>query len=424
MAKSIWVPMHLDALVLNTPEGVVGPTLDLATAPWFGDDGEKVARDHFSNIANVSSAMRADPMSPDNRILQVGTHLHWALPDALTHGTTENPEHPAYVDRGGLWFPKVPNRWVVLRKSGAGFATVDKAWMVQSDFVHPVALRGQDSETTRHGHELQHWKDMHATIYPIPPKGLRDQPYIHLGRSFDLSQPLPTQQSDRALADYDAGLTAVGHGDPAFGALYTGCHSVFGLHDIDALNGDVRYEIIGWYADEKDEPLSHWKALGQGPLPPEQDKKEAELYSRFQKLTGWALSDVGALFADDTRLAFTASVDIKAGTPDAPKPDAVKGTAAVGISTTEALAALVSKGDADLEHMMEAIGFHTELADHKLDYGAKLNEARHSAGFTTQGKRRFGRCAGPRTRCRTRSPVLWGDVKMHMPLCPTGSHKN
>ncbi|MFZ7091874.1 hypothetical protein [Primorskyibacter sp. 2E233] len=390
MTQTLLVPMHLDALVLDAPEPVIGPALDIAVAPWFGDSGDGALRDHFSNVANVSSAMRQDPMSPSNRLLQPGTHLHWALPDALTHGNTRNPGHPAFVERDGLWFPKVPNRWAVLKLTGGSFDTLAAAWIVESDFVHPW---GTGSE---------------ATSYPIKPGTGRVQPYVRLGRSYPVAGAVPPDKSDGLLADYDAGLTAVGYGDPTFAALYTGCHTVFGFHDPDLPLADTRYEVIGWYSADQDSPLGYWKRLDpQGldrkqfiasllasvddpPKPMSQIQNWPKAEARaveiaFANQTGWALSDPAQNFAQCDSLTFNASIQITAIKGSKPAP--VDGPVTVGTSTSEAIAAFLSDGDTALEQSLEAISFHTEMKDHHLDYGAKLRETRHAAGFTATGKK-------------------------------------
>ncbi|MEM8980755.1 MAG: hypothetical protein AAGD04_14810 [Pseudomonadota bacterium] len=422
MTKTIWVPVHLDALVLDRPEPVVGPGLDLANAPWFGESGDGGPRDHFANVANVASAMRSDPMSPDNRLLQPGTHLHWALPDALTHGTTQDPKSSTYVNRDSLWFPKVPNRWVILRHSGPSLTnldTLDNAWMVESDFVHPLPSNASGAVVRETAESVS--DDMHATLYAIPPGSARKQPFVRLGRSYSLLGSAPSAKSDGALSDYDADLTAVGHGDPSFAALYTACHSVFGLYDAAPITRATRYSLLGWYADPKDNPLSHWRGLASSGT-------NRQLYEVFQSLTGWALEDVDAqikaldetadlpgstsLFDQSCQLGFAASVELAKTLKQAPKPKAVTGATAVGISTTEALSALLSEGDANLEHMLEALGFHTDLKDHALDHDAKLREARHSAGFTTTGKKTVWALRPPETSV---SDPLTGQIVRNEP---------
>jgi hypothetical protein len=85
-----------------------------------------------------------DASSPD---VDDGVHLHWALPDALTHGR----ELP---DGRGLEFPTVPNRWLVARFDSNDGAFKGKLWVVKSDNQEPLIVGTTASELTKDSEEI------------------------------------------------------------------------------------------------------------------------------------------------------------------------------------------------------------------------------------------------------------------------------
>src|SRR6185437_15407660 len=68
--------------------------------------------------------------------LESGVHLHWAMPDALTHADTS---------AGGMKFPALPNRWLVTRVTGAGRAA--RHWIIRSDAVSASPPGGNPAPT-------------------------------------------------------------------------------------------------------------------------------------------------------------------------------------------------------------------------------------------------------------------------------------
>jgi len=392
MTKLLAVPMHVDALVLRQPREVAGPGLDITRAPWFGPGLDGTVRDHFPEVANVAGAIRHDPMAPSNRFLQPGIHLHWSLPDALCHGTTADPQSAAYVHRDGLWFPAVPNRWLVLRRPGLG-AIIDGAWLIESDATHAWG----------HGTE--------AAAYPVQPTEAWPHPFVRLGRRVDLLAGVGAHSPGPALADLDAPLTAVGQTDPSFAALYTAAHSVFGMHDPAPPSTAQQWEVFGWYGEGATDPLADWLRL-----PGETKEALADLLSQLgapvaaddlgpvkaarakarlailQDRQRWALPEgQGDAFGGLKGLVLYGAVTVDGAKAEA-RPPAVEATAAIGLSPREALAALVAakRRVPGLEGELEAVAFADDLKDHALDLGPKLAEHRHTAGFA-----------------QARSTVLW-----------------
>src|ERR1700752_5406738 len=89
-ASSLLVPIHLDAWVVKQNTEVTS---------WYYSD--------FSRLTNFESPMPEAFDVSNASQPPPGIHLHWSLPDALTHGTVTNG--------GQTTFPLVPNRWLVAR---------------------------------------------------------------------------------------------------------------------------------------------------------------------------------------------------------------------------------------------------------------------------------------------------------------------
>ena len=113
-ASGLLVPVHLDAWV-------VGSQSQPVTAIYQAD---------YTHLPQFKGLLDApfDPASVAKPAPAV--RLHWALPDALTHGRTP----PGGSDK--IIFPLVPNRWLVARfNTPAGGAWQCKLWVVESDFT-------------------------------------------------------------------------------------------------------------------------------------------------------------------------------------------------------------------------------------------------------------------------------------------------
>ncbi len=234
-----------------------------------------------------------------------GMHLHWALPDGLTHGTSpqasatlsesggvasvsvengswgftappqvtfvggggsgatasavlsngvitsikvEDPgkgyTSPPAVSLGGPHYPLVPNRWFV----GRIFAdnTTQKiqvtAWVVQSD----VIATEQQSDENR---PSSAWPAGHG-------EWLTTTKYI--GAYTPYSKWSGDSGNDQLF------LTAIGPGDPAFAAFTGSCQNVFAFNDDFSDNPHLlnpanqiglTYLVAGWYSNPEADPL-------------------------------------------------------------------------------------------------------------------------------------------------------------------------
>lgn len=274
-SKTLIVPVHLDALYLAQNQSVEGPLLDFSKIPWGTN---KVNQPYLSE--------ELTPSTEPELSLEVGTHLHWALPDALsttmsipvvrkyrfinvfgndqgtkiwaaletlgwitpntsdpnkTSGFALDPEKrslPAKADPiitqnlsaivpllASRDFPPAPNRWLVSSK-GASPAQI----ILESDYQSTSKPASGD-----------------ATTFPVNTCDPQSQPYVYLGRSLDF-QTWQESNAQGNAPDYLADpLTAVGFGEPAFAAFYPNCRGVFGYHDAKG-NTQTNYELTGWYS--------------------------------------------------------------------------------------------------------------------------------------------------------------------------------
>ncbi|MBZ5602681.1 MAG: hypothetical protein LAO79_10280 [Acidobacteriia bacterium] len=146
-----------------------------------------------------------DPFSELQQARPRGAYLHWALPDALTHGTSDGSTGSFYA---------IPDRWLVLRLSPSlqtGARRAVAGWVIRSG-------------------------DKTPTVTPL------DQ-WIETGPSPDaVKNP----------------LTALGHGDPAWSAYYDNVVNRLGFYDdlSGIRSGPIAYIVCGWYADPSLDPLA------------------------------------------------------------------------------------------------------------------------------------------------------------------------
>ncbi|MEN6374657.1 MAG: hypothetical protein ABFD75_07750 [Smithella sp.] len=197
---------------------------------------------------------------PESGLHKPGVHLHWALPDGLTHGTAkEGSDVPD--------FPLIPNRWLVLRFWDQSESDkpnlISRAWIIESDTIT---------------------NDTNANLLPIlhseklkqPPQKPEDYA-VFVGNVYELKN-WPGESNEPQVE-----ITAIGYGDPAFAAYYPACKGILGFHDhyIDDIreNTELTYMVVGWYSKPSLDPL--WKALH----PPEDPMKKSD--DQFTSLAGF-----------------------------------------------------------------------------------------------------------------------------------------
>ena len=357
------VPMNVAALCVGRPDaagdGLTGPAMTHAPAADFSvlpyvADGVVHNRGPYLAASVIADGEAFQGTVP----LSTGIHLHWALPDGLTHGIRAAGPGPG----AALALPAAPDRWLVTRvlqvTPPAGPATTTlRSWVVEADRLspEPTAPPGLAQPT-------------------VPTEPGRGQNFRYLGHAFDLAD-----WRENAAAERLSPLTAVGYGEPTFAALYSESSTVFGFLDsladltgYDPAHSTVGYHVLGWYSAAAADPLSgggldpadnryQWSYSG-GPAP------RATLCSGLVDAIPWN---------PDTRYLDTAAGPLKI---------------AIGPSTQEALSALLAQslnaagaaaaGEGP-EQLLNALQFNLLTATGP-DAIAAFEDAVHEAGFAAQ----------------------------------------
>lgn len=311
------------------------------------NEKEKWISDVMPDFTALSDTILGDNLQKPpfslQKPLESGVHVHFILPDALTHGTEEECD---------FRYPDIPDRWLVVRiwKKPQEPAFELAAWMVESDYV-----------------------GMEETAVPVPALQDREQPYRYMGRSYRLDE-------EPEEGEYLGGLTVFGPGDPAFAAYYPNCRGVLGFHDPleDVPCGVLSYFVAGWYGSGSD-PLAQldvkawqskleefsWKVSGM----PETDD-EGHVRSRI--------------------LCHGTVCGVEWRGPEASYDDGrPKGHVAVTVGDTsvEALSALMAsrlegEDPQDMEFLLNALQYGClELAD-EIDGRQKIADIIHDARFS------------------------------------------
>ncbi|MFG2099750.1 DUF3892 domain-containing protein [Micromonospora echinaurantiaca] len=321
---TLLVPVALDVLVVREP-GAASDWADTAlTRPTPPASGR------------VQQDLLPEPFSARSTARPAGAHLHWGLPDGLTRGVAD--------DTGATTFPPVPDRWLVVRLSGAatpGPRAVE-AWLLPyAGAIEPVRV------------------DRALTGPTLPAPG-----------------PAPRSP-----------LTALGHGDLGWAGYYDNVTHRFALHDeLTGVTGPVAYLVVGWYTDPTRDPLH---VTGE------------TAYAERMEDLGWQVHEPDDEDGDedqpvpDRSVYHAAAVSIGWPTPNwpgdggllgretdyRPAPDQV--ALALGETLAEALAAVAAEPDDPTEaaRMVEAL-LQGALADVTgADGPARLDASLHQSRF-------------------------------------------
>ena len=302
--KHLLVPINIEALV-------VGDSRDRWTdlSPDFSKLYE--GRILGSQIAPSLFNDKTDLHPP-------GVHLHWALPDALTHGrqhredSEDEPKQPPE-------FPFIPNRWMVQRiiREPESEKINLRAWIIESDFL--FAADASKPENSVSVPKLE--------ALPL---------FAYAGKWFDAED-----WKEGSNTAYKLKLTALGYGDPAFAAYYPACRSMLGFHDALTHVADgtkLTYMVLGWYSDPAKDPLYN----GGRPA------STSEWLARLEELK-WSAAQPTAPIYPDRTLCHGLIYNIKWQGHSAvyeslvPFLDDKNCKIAVGNTSAEALAALLAK---------------------------------------------------------------------------------
>ena len=186
----VLVPVALDVLVVRQ-SGAPPADCRLAKPPPT-PEGEEPPD---------AATLRAPPFALLDSPRPRGAHLHWALPDAITR--LRDPGD------GTVAAPPVPDRWLVVRLSGAGGLGKKRrhvaAWVLEAVDPTPRVT------------PLADWRE-------------------------------------RGVATGTA--TALGWGDPAWAAYYDNVARRLAFHDpLDGVTGPIAYAVCGWWSDPVRDPL-------------------------------------------------------------------------------------------------------------------------------------------------------------------------
>ena len=169
------------------------------------------------------SSLASQPFQKD-AVLEVGVHVHWALPDALTSAAIDTP-----TETSQALFPGVPDLWLVVRFNASGANDTKRnwsAWVVDSQAGTATPLAS--------------WK---------PP--VRDTTQV-----FTAAGMLPVT-SQAGYTGWGA-LPNTATYDPAQAAYYPAARNRFGFYDNMPVGAgvEVSYTVIGWYSLAGYDPLA------------------------------------------------------------------------------------------------------------------------------------------------------------------------
>jgi len=351
----------------TTPLGMIVPVDVAAFCVGTADEQEMTATPRFAGAttvytqqvtaalqaflgANVTRGLDAPPLDP----LEHGVHLHWALPDALTHASVVN---------GALNFSATPNRWLVARVLTRGGQVSSKAWIVESD-----TLLAQQPD------------NQHSVTLPVSDSSQNFR-YLGVWQVFDAHWQEPQIAPEQTIKSlFGSELIAVASGDVAFASFYPNARSAFGFCDtLDDLQAggsaaaELAYTVIGWYSNPALDPLHQGPSLAQ-----------------IQTTYKWTY-DGGAGSAGPTYTIYNGLVQGIQWNPSTsyiqPDQTPVQATVAVANTPAEALSAYFRGLDAPASPFFETLftafqtGLLNALKQPQPDQLLDLEEALHAQRF-------------------------------------------
>lgn len=408
------VPIKIHTAFAEKDKIVVGPEMDFEDLPYFD---EELGRDVNGTTPYLAESIVSRPFSDGEFVLRAGIHLNWEFPQFLK-STKVGSSDPSD-------FPAVPTRWLVRRYRNNSI-TPDQEWIIESDALF---VGHWNPDYTSNLAQVSLPFEIDAKGNPIIDNGKKPFAYLGLVSTLDVwkdragnDSPYSTWKKEfHDKNKKSLPLTALGWGSLSFDNFYPNCQGSFGFHDSEITTAEkgLRYEIIGWYADEEDD---YWKqyldleyrktafasiieALNQAThLSKVQRQEHAQkaLQKMIQDDLALEISeeeikkmmneDGLSISQDQAGMLCTGSVAAfaKSWSQDKEQP-----YVAVGSTPLEALAALVieqsessKKLSPPLRHKLEdslnAILMGDRLKGAKLDVGAKFRETEHRDHFRAQ----------------------------------------
>lgn len=349
--------IRIKRLDLKTAISVASADADFSKLAYFQQEEARII-----NAGNpfVSNTVCSRPFEQATMLRQ-GVHLHFILPQAITH----------FYDDPAKILP-APNRWLIKKLAGK---TMLDSWVLESDFLaEQTSINGQVNTILP--------VDLNGSDYRVFKE--TTQPFRFVGRLLPAAtyfakgyQPEKAYWEDfMSEGELKRPFTAFAYGNLNFASFYPNCHSVFGFHDLQGLP-EHRYEVFGWYAEsEKGDAPAYLQALKEfaeaKPKPAESDWENQ--YGVKAPLSGDLSKAQQLLFYGKSKSADKAF-----------EPGEVK--LAMGNDVEEALSAFIAEQQSSdpeaqrkLENQLEAIQFKL-LGTQDLDLKPNFEARRHARTF-------------------------------------------
>jgi hypothetical protein len=275
LQKALLVPMKIHAWMVDNST-LTSADLPTSIRRWQHD---------YTQLSQFHTP-ESPPFSNETHTAKQGIYLSWELPNGLRHGQRLQPTDP-------LTFPRVPNRWLVVRNYGPAGQRIASAWIVESNFL-------QDPQGA----------SFPGPQFPDPQKPAQ----VWLGRQVPLAQWQETAQANPAA--YLRGLTAVANGDITFSAYQPYHINVFSFYDalLDSQQSPidqttVSYFVTGWYADRYEDPMwflgnfLHRAVINAQKLNPETSEGDLlpQWFGKLHEDYQWQIPELEALVRPDNR---------------------------------------------------------------------------------------------------------------------------
>lgn len=260
--STIIIPINVQAVrVLEEDKSKFkGPTVNFSLIGGSTLLGEQIDQNLPSSVSPITE----------------GVHLHWSLPDSLTHGV-HDPASDSIV------FPAVPNRWLVTRyfqpeDGGIGLnANALAQFQAHGVCVNQWIIESNRLLDSNSAEDKALFSNMMTSVPALEgtspgPSGSPLPLPFNLPNSPTLTQKLlgSLQTFDNNWSDgeannpdhYEKNLNAISYYGPGFAAYYQNSSSVFGFSDDFADLGygsgklfgpkfKVSYQLIGWFGDSE-----------------------------------------------------------------------------------------------------------------------------------------------------------------------------
>jgi hypothetical protein len=250
-STGLLVPIEITAYCLGSIDAIQAEKFSRAST-WnskmsanFGVMNDGATNDGAMPESNGVHELRDAPLWS----LEVGAHLHWVMPDALTHRTQSD---------SGVDFSALPNRWLLTRFVLHNNKPVTKSWVIMSD------LLSVDKPDNKNAFSL-----------PVDDKTANFR-YLGVSEVYTDNWSEPTVLSGDSVPSDDSRQTLFGSpinkvasGDIAFVSYYPNARKLFGFYDalddvqVAGEHVDLMYTLVGWFSDSRHDPLSTALTLGQ-----------------------------------------------------------------------------------------------------------------------------------------------------------------